>query len=306
MVKIIAIILVLLYAGVSEAQVNQGTVFSKTQDGNGNKITSTVTGPSRGLDVNCLAGCGGGVATQDVNVTQLLGVAPSATNAFPQRLSTGVAYYDARDRNWTLSSATDSVAVTNAGLTNLDVALSTLLADSTFTGRFTAATVDADAIANETTTAIRGKCYLYNGASWDRCRGSIAGGLLVNISNATLAVTQSGAWSTGRTWTLSSATDSVTITSSVVASANNDGACPSGAANFTVAASNGSRLWLALWASPANTDDVYIKLGATATSSDARIAPGQAINFTSGRIYTGQIDALPVSGTQAVCLMELN
>lgn len=31
----------------------------------------------------------------------------------------------------------------------------------------------------------------------------------VNISNATLAVTQSGVWSTGRTWTLSSGTDSV-------------------------------------------------------------------------------------------------
>jgi len=91
-----------------------------------------------------------------------------------------------------------------------------------------------------------------------------------------------------------------------VATANDDGSCPSGAASFTVAASNASRTWLAMWASPANTDDVYVKLGTTATSSDARIAPGQPINFTTGRIYTGRVDAFPASGTQAVCVMELN
>lgn len=36
-----------------------------------------------------------------------------------------------------------------------------------------------------------------------------------NITNASLAVTQSGAWSTGRTWTLGSGTDSVTIPGTV-------------------------------------------------------------------------------------------
>ena len=149
----LVIVALVSMVGVSEAQVNQGTVNAKALDGNGNKITSSVTGPSRGLDINCLAGCVG------------------------------------------------------------------------------------------------------------------SGG---------------------------------------VSSANNDGACPSGAANFTVVASNVSRTWLAMWASATNTDNVYIKLGATATSSDALLAPGQVINFTNGRIYTGQVDAIPASGTQAVCLMELN
>lgn len=156
MVKYILVILALILGlvGVSEAQVTQGTVFSKTLDGVGTKITSTVVGPDTGLDVNCIGGtCGG---------TNPIGIAV------------------------------------------------------------------------------------------------------------------------------------------------NDGACPSGGVNFTVAASNGTRTWLAIWASPANTDDVYIKLGVTATAADARIAPGQPINFTSGTIYTGQIDAFPNSGTQAVCLMELN
>lgn len=91
-----------------------------------------------------------------------------------------------------------------------------------------------------------------------------------------------------------------------VATANNDGSCTSGAASFTAIASNASRTWLAVWASPANTDDVYLKLGATATNADARFAPGQPLNFTSGRIYTGVIDAFPASGTQSVCVLELN
>jgi len=379
------------------------------------------------------------------------------------------------------------------------------LLDATFTGRFPVAYVDADTIANQTTTAVHGQCYLYNGVTWDRCRGAIATGMLVNISNATLAVTQSGAWVVdtelpaaavlsdaianpttptvgaatlgfngvtfervrtqgdaadavvteacchlaitshnygynGATWdrlrstiaggllvdvsdlflldatvtnrfpagstpadnesnaitatrfgnysfvfdgvawdrwtgavtqsgtwnigtvttvttvgTLTTITNPVTvlgnktnnnaapgatnvgvlpcvatavapthtegnqvgcsgnlsgatrvINESSIATANNDGACASGAASFTAIVSNASRTWLAVWASPANTDDVYLKLGATATAADARFAPGQPLNFTSGRIYTGIIDAFPASGTQAVCVMELN
>jgi hypothetical protein len=59
-------------------------------------------------------------------------------------------------------------------------------------------------------------------------------------------------------------------------------------------------------ASPANTDDIYVKLGATATSSNFRLAPGQSFNILTGSIYTGVIDFLPASGTQALCVAELN
>lgn len=100
------------------------------------------------------------------------------------------------------------------------------LLDSTFTGRFTAASLDADAIANETTTSIHGKCYLYNGASWDRCRGSVGSGLLVNISNATLAVTQSGTWNIG---TVATITNPVTV----LGNKTNNSAAP-GATNVGV------------------------------------------------------------------------
>jgi hypothetical protein len=261
------------------------------------------------------------------------------------------------------------------------------LLDATFTGRFAAAYVDADTIANQTTTAVHGQLYGFNGATWDRLRSTIAGGLLVDVSDlflldATLtnrfpagstpangesnavtisrigtfnyvfngaswdrwtgAVAQSGFWQVTVTGLktnnsgvpgannlgvlpcIANAAAPVYIEGSqtlcsqnlsgaqrvieqnFIATANNDGSCASGAVSFTAIASNASRTWLAVWASPANTDDVYLKLGAVATNADARFAPGQPLNFTSGRIYTGIIDAFPNSGTQAVCVMELN
>ncbi len=512
--KQIGIILVLLLSmvGVSEAQVTPGTVNSKMLDGNGNKITSTVTGPSRGIDVNVLAGGGGGsavagvaflsadgIANQTLNaihgfgymyngvtwdrirgsiagglevncITGCAGGSSTPTDAFANPTTAGIQQTFNMGFNgatWDRLRSTIAggllVNVSNASLavtgtffqatqpisavalplptgastsalqttgntslsnidTDIDVALSTRaseatlstrLADSTFTGRFIAATLDADAIANETTTSIHGKCYLYNGTTWDRCRGAIATGMLVSISNASIAVTgtvavsnsflldatltnrfptgstpadnesnavtisrignfnyifdgaawdrwtgavtQSGTWNIGTVTAVTSITNTVTVqgaktnnnaapgatnvgvlpciaTAAVpaytegnqvgcstnlsgaqrvieqnfVSVANNDGACPSGAVSFTAIASNASRTWLAVWASPANTDDVYLKLGATATAADARFAPGQPLNFTSGRIYTGIIDAFPASGTQAVCVMELN
>lgn len=97
-------------------------------------------------------------------------------------------------------------------------------------------------------------------------------------------------------------------TSTVILFATQDGACPSGAANFTVAASNSFRSSIMLNASPSNTDDIFIKLGVTATTADFRLAPGQALNIPhgNGSIYTGQIDAIPNTGTQAMCIIELN
>ena len=242
---------IIVVNGLAFGQVTAGTINSKTQDGVGNKITSTTVGADRGLDTNCLNCAAAG--TQDTNIIELLGVAPSATNPFPQRLSTGVAYYDARDRNWTLSSGTDSIAAVQSGTWNIGT-LTSITNPVAVTGTFWQATQPVS----------------------------------------------------GTFWQATQPVSGTVSTLSTVSSANNDGTCPSGAASFTVLASNASRTWAVVWASPANTDDVYIKLGATATNADGRIAPGQSINFTSGRIYTGVIDALPASGTQAVCTMELN
>ena len=529
-----AIFLVALYImvlnGLAFGQVTTGTVFSKTEDGVGNKITSTVVGPARGLDVNVIATTGGstyldadGIANQTASavhgqtymyngatwdrvrgdttngvwvncklgcgaggsttITGLITVADagnstlvtlgiggnftgaafdltnyaswsvsvfanvgSAANGFTIEWSEDNVNWGAADVTTYVSAQTDMASFghkaryvrinyTNSGVAQVtfrvyawahpfvrqtrkfvgnaledtdtaQIVISSLqghttagggawvpvkvnpsgaltadvtqatspwvvsgtvgvsnafLLDATFTGRWTAASLDADAIANETTTSVHGKCYLYNGATWDRCRGSVANGLTVSVSNATLAVTQSGTWNIGTVTTVTTVAAVTSITNTVtvagnktnnnaapgatnvgtlpcvatavaptqtegnqvgcsvnlsgaqrvieqnaIATANLDGSCPSGAASFTVAASNASRTWLSMWASPANTDDVYIKLGATATNADGRFAPGQPLNFTSGRIYTGVVDAFPASGTQAVCVLELN
>jgi hypothetical protein len=114
-----------------------------------------------------------------------------------------------------------------------ETTLSTRLAESTFTGRFPAATLLGDALANPTTTGVgsyllgweagsstwnrvrtspvnadneaghaqgaldtMAHSYFYDGTDWDRFRGTIANGLLVDVSRVqgTVAVTQSGAW----------------------------------------------------------------------------------------------------------------
>jgi hypothetical protein len=509
----IILVLLLCMVGVSEAQVTPGTVSSKTLDGVGNKITSTVVGADTGLDVNIIGGGGGGptyldadgIVNQTTNavhgqtymyngatwdrvrgailtglevncVTGCSGGASTPTDAFANpttaglqqtfnmgfngvtwdRLRSSIAsglevnvtdafLLDATFTGRFVAAYVDADAIANQTTTavhgqsyfyngvtwdrmrgsvvdgllvnlgaNNDVTVTSgtitlsnaFLLDATFTGRFPVAYVDADTIANQTTTAIHGQNYMYNGVTWDRMRGTIAGGLLVDVSDlflldATLtarfptgstpadnesnavtisrignfnyifdgatwdrwtgAVSQSGTWNIGTVTTVTTVGTLTTITNPVtvlgnktnnnaapgatnvgvlpciataavpastegnqvgcstnlsgaqrvinessIATANLDGSCPSGAASFTVAASNASRTWLAMWASPANTDDVYIKLGATATSADGRFAPGQPINFTSGRIYTGVVDAFPNSGTQAVCVMELN
>jgi hypothetical protein len=460
--RIWIILAFLLSVGVSEAQVTPGTVNSKTDDGVGNKITSTVVGPSRGLDTNCLncAGGGGGTSStfgaafpatgtaagfadgtpnmrpgfavdadtgagttfvQGVNLVFRSGAGPveAGTIANPLNVTgtVGVSNAFLLDATFTArintlgqkTMANSTPVVLASDQSSIPVAATVsnaFLLDATFTGRFPVAYVDADTIANQTTTAVHGQLYGYNGVTWDRLRSTIAGGLLVDVSDlflldATLtnrfpagstpanaesnavtisrignfnyifngaswdrwtgAVSQSGTWNIGTVTTVTTVAAVTSITNTVtvqgaktnnnaapgatnvgvlpcvatavapthtegnqvgcstnlsgaqrvieqnsVTTANLDGSCPSGAVSFTALASNASRTWAAVWASPANTDDVYIKLGAVATNADARFAPGQPLNFTSGRIYTGQIDGFPASGTQSICVLELN
>ena len=61
------LLIILLCSGVAEAQVTTGTVNSKTLDGVGNKITSTIVGPDIGLDINCLNCAVGGSTYLDAD-----------------------------------------------------------------------------------------------------------------------------------------------------------------------------------------------------------------------------------------------
>jgi len=119
--------------------------------------------------------------------------------------------------------------------TDLDVALSTRLAESTFTGRFPTATLLGDALSNPTTTGVGSYLlgwesgtstwnrirsssvnadneaghaqgaldtmshgYFFDGTDWDRFRGSVANGLLVDVSRITASL-PSGTNYLGRT-----------------------------------------------------------------------------------------------------------
>lgn len=113
------IVLVLLAPAIAQGQQ---AVWTNARGATtaGYPTSTIIDADHRALDIRCWAGCGG-AATQDVNVTQLLGSAPAVTNPFPMRLSTGVAFYDARDRSWTLSSGSDSVTVVQGTGTNLHI-----------------------------------------------------------------------------------------------------------------------------------------------------------------------------------------
>lgn len=98
----------------------------------------------------------------------------------------------------------------------------------------------------------------------------------------------------------------VTAATPAVASANNDGACVSITVSATVLASNASRRFASVCARISNTDTAYVKFAATATTADFPLEPGQCWNSPDSTVYTGVIDAIAGSGTQSVCVMELN
>lgn len=96
--------------------------------------------------------------------------------------------------------------------------------------------------------------------------------------------------------------DILTLPSS--ASANNDGAQISvTTTSGTVLASFATRKAASVCASPSNTDVVHIKLGATATTADGKLWPGQCWN-TGPVPYTGVIDSRSATGTQELTVWE--
>lgn len=96
---------------------------------------------------------------------------------------------------WNVTNISGTVSLPTGAAT--ETTLGTRLADSTITGRFPTAASLADATANPSTTGTAVYLMGYNGTTWDRIRSSTSLGITVNISNTTLAVTQSGTWNVG-------------------------------------------------------------------------------------------------------------
>jgi len=184
--------------------------------------------------------------------------------------------------------------------------------------------------------------FYYNGANWDRMRGTLTDGLLVNLGanndvtvtgsvavtgtfwqatqpvsgtfwqatqpiSGTVAATQSGTWAVQPGNTANTTAWLVTDTPRQVASANNTGTCVTvGVASVTVLASNASRRAYGIKASEANTVNVFCKLGATATTSNMPFGAGAAWSQDTGAVYTGVIDCISGSAAQTVCAFEVN
>lgn len=95
----------------------------------------------------------------------------------------------------------------------------------------------------------------------------------------------------------------LTITPTLVTTANNDGSCVSvTSASTTVLASFATRRWASF--QNRGTVIVYVKFGATATTADFPVDPGGVFNWPNGVSYTGVVDAISASGTNSVCPVE--
>lgn len=184
-----------------------------------------------------------------------------------------------------VASGADAIAVNNTqqGTASQNVAQFGGTSVSTGTGTGGAG-VPRVTVSSDSTVGVSGNVTVIQGTGTN---------LHVVVDTApTTTVTQSGA-----PWTTTPPTGSI----------SNDGACVSVTGNTTVLASNASRRQAALCARLSNSDTTFIKLAATATTSDFPLEPGQCLNLTApGSIYTGIIDAIANTGTQSVCVLEVN
>jgi hypothetical protein len=119
-------------------------------------------------------------------------------------------------------------------------------------------------------------------------------------ANVVGAVNQNGTWTVQPGNTPN--TTPWLVTNAQVSVANNPGACVSVTASTAVLAAFAARKKATLIPRITNTATVHIKLGATATTSNVPVEPGQS--FELDGTYTGQVDAIAASGTQSVCVVE--
>lgn len=224
------------------------------------------------LDVNCLSGCSGGGNSGSYTVTP-------GTGSFNVNGST--------------------LAIVNASGQSISVTFPSAQA-VTQSGAWTVTVTASDLDIRNLSS------------SQDSVKAEQQNSFTVTPGTGTWAAAQSGTWTVqpGNTanttpWLTAVNGSTVAVTPAFVSAAINDGACVSVSATTTVLASNASRRTYSVCARVSNTDTVFIKLGATATTSDYPLEPGQCDNSDATFVYTGVIDAIANSGTQSVCVKSL-
>jgi len=220
----------------------------------------------------------------------------------------------------TSTTITGTVAVTQStspwvtSNANIDVALSTRLAEATFTGRWPAAGALSDNFANPTTTQVGAFTLLWDGATWDRAPGNSTDGMLVNlganndvtVTSGTVTANQGTPNSTANRWPvqMTDGTDLALVTAA-------------GAQNMDTSSIAGTTTAVNYGAGSAGTQRVAVAGPAdntTISSERGLLAMGQDVNssahnirvdtggnlFTVARSFTQQVfnnSTISASGT---------
>ncbi len=301
---------------------------ARLNDGTGNALTSTTIGPKQALDVNIAGG-----VTIDVNLdhttdnvlvygndgttdrkilTDATGAVETvitnfpATTAVTQSTSPWVVSLASTTitgtvavtqsgvwsigRTWTLASGTDSVSAVQSGTWNInnisgtislptgaatEATLSTRLADATFTTRIN--TLGQKTSANSTPVVLAS-------------------------DQSVIPVSQSGVWSIGRTWTLSSGSDSISAVQSGTWNINNISgtiSLPTGAATE---ATLSTRLADATFTARVNTLGQKTMANSTPVvlASDQTVIPvSQSGVWSTGRTWTLASGSDSISAVQS-------
>ena len=175
------------------AATQSGTWSSRTQDGSGNNVTSRTTGSARPFDVAILDGSGNQVTS--------FGGGTQYTDGAVQATPTGTVAMGTDGTN-VYAIATDNsgnIGVNIQNTVNVSDAGGSITIDGSVTANQPSATayrvivsdgtsdvpIDAAHSDAETNTEnhidVGAKGLYFNGSTWDRMRGSVADGLLVNL-----------------------------------------------------------------------------------------------------------------------------
>lgn len=248
-------------------------------DGSGNSISSTGTS----LDVNVTDF----PAVQPVSgtVTALQGTSPWVVSGTVAATQSGVW---TTGRTWALTSGTDSVSAVQSGVWTVQ--------QGTPPWSVSVTNFPATQPVSGTVTVLQGT------SPW--------------VVSGTVAATQSGTWTTGRTWALSSGTDSVTVAGTVAVTQSTSPwvvsgtvTANAGTGNFTVVQPTGTNLHVTVDNFPATQPISAVSLplptGAATSANQTNASQKTQIVDGSGNVIASTTNALNVDvinfpATQAV------
>lgn len=281
------------------------------------------------------------ISTATAIQTVIIGVstAPaSATQYLPVRLTDGAAYYTAGGGGGSSVtvvnvatvtfngsaqpvsiSGTPTVNATQSGawsITNSTVGVTDAGGSLTVDSAQLPGALDGSGflkVHEQGTAAVSGTVTANAGTGDFSVNGSTLAVTNVSAQNLNVAVANTPTVNAAQsgTWTVQPGNTANTtpwlIQAPGVATAANDGSCATvTTSSSNLLASNSSRRYCAVMARMSNTDTVFMKLGTTATTADFPLEPGQVFNLPRNVVYTGAVDAISNSGSQSVCVVELN